>query len=99
MESERDEYFTSSMFTNAENMLFQLKSENVNFHIQVLDEKFDNDDNPYIKIKLHRYSNLNQEDPFLPPLKEPKDIVIPMVVCNHNDSQHVWYNKRKKYCP
>ena len=65
----------------------------------MLDEDFDNDDNPYIKIKLHRYSNLNMEDPMLPPLPKPIDIIIPMVVCNKNEGEHVWYVKRKKYCP
>ena len=65
----------------------------------MLDKTFDNDDNPYIKIKLHRYSNLNMEDPMLPKLDKPQDIIIPLVVCNLVDNEHVWHVKTKKYCP
>jgi hypothetical protein len=32
------------------------------FQIFINDPSFDNDNNPYAKIKLHRYSNMEDED-------------------------------------
>ena len=75
---------------------FKLKDNHFKFWIQMNDPDFDNDDNEYIKFKLHRYSNLESDS------SELIDKEIPMVSCQneHVDTAlaSIWYSG-KYYCP
>ena len=56
----------------------------MDFSVYVIDEAFDNDDNPYGRMRVHLYTNMNnksdisQENP-----PKFKDIEIPLELCSN----------------
>lgn len=62
----------------------------------MMDKKYDNDDNPYLKFKLHRYSNMPND---LKGDKRSEDIIVPLVHCKSIDADHLWWEKSRTYCP
>ena len=61
---------------------------------------WDNDTNPYYKIKLHRYTNIQNNDISLPALKESLDIDIPMTRCDKMiEFEGGWDLSAPHYCP
>jgi hypothetical protein len=75
---------------------YRLMDSEVKIWTNIGDADYDNDDNPYIKIKTHWYSNIEgDEEPY------EKDLV-PMVACDHEyvspEVKELWY-PGKFYCP
>lgn len=105
--SSKDIVFTSSdinPFTAPNEGIFLNESINGNvlkFSAYVNDPEFNNDDNPYGKLRLHIYTNMNNltdtsTKGFVPPFK---DFEVPIVPCD-NARDVDWANsKRKQYCP
>ena len=59
-----------------------LKDSDFDFRIRVVDPDYDNDDNPYGEIKLHRYNNIQDMKNILKEGKvEDKDDIIPLKRC------------------
>ena len=58
---------------------YKLKGGDLDFKIAIVDKSLDLDDNPYGEIKLHRYSNYENED------GDTNDVIIDMRDCNYAD--------------
>lgn len=55
----RDDYMMSTFFTEfSDRKPYMLKDSDFTFRVHVVDEDYDNDDNPYGEIKLHKYYNI-----------------------------------------
>ena len=76
------------------------------FEVYFNDDTFDNDDNPYAKIKLHKYVNMDHPNDFYP--SKPKtdrdvfrDELVPIQNCKQSLSNDtIWStNTTIKYCP
>ena len=74
---------------------YSLKDSDVKIWTNFGDADFDNNDNPYIKIKTHYYSSMDGED-------SPYEYDIEMVECDHeyvaDQVKGLWY-PGKFYCP
>ena len=74
---------------------YPLKNSEVKIWTNFGDADFDNNDNPYIKIKTHYYSNMEGED-------SQYSHPIEMVECDHeyvtDEVKQLWY-PGKFYCP
>ena len=69
---ERDTYISVNVQSPLHNRPpLYLKGSDVDFTIQVVNNDYDNDDNPYGEIKLHLYSSMNEE-------ARQDDIIIPL---------------------
>ena len=54
------------------------------FNIMIADKDYDNDDNPYVKIVLHKYINMEDINDIQPDaeLKLHRDEIVPLVLCD-----------------
>jgi len=67
----------------------------------VNDADFDNFDNPYAEIKLHRYTNMNDKYDTEGNLDNPIiDEVLNIKECDDEESyEDIWNANHRKYCP
>lgn len=84
-------------------MLNEDGTNNLNFELELLDESFDNSDNPYGNWIYHRYSNMKNIDDIA---KNKEGIVffeswIPLVKCEQSIESRVGWSsgKNRNYCP
>ena len=67
----------------------------------MIDKDFDNNDNPYLLFKLHRYTNMPQDlqTHQLDEGKTSLDLEIPLKMCGNINEDNLWWEKAKIYCP
>ena len=61
----------------------------LSFEVYLNDVTYDNDDNPYGKLILHQYSNMQNVNDTNNPVKNFIDTEIPLVICG-NDKVADW---------
>ena len=72
----------------------------INFLIYIQDPEFDNEDNEYIEIKLHKKTNMIDQNDYKERIyTEIKDEIIPIKVCTGTDYEDEWSSGSKIYCP
>lgn len=83
----------SSFFTDYKDRKpYELKGGDLEFRVAVIDDKFDNNDNPYGEFKLHRYTtiknitNILGEDP-----SAVTDEIIELKECEYDDETSPWF--------
>ena len=68
-----------------------MKDSDINFNIYVDDPNFDNNDNPYGEIKLHKITNMdNMNDTYYTDdmaTENLRDELIPFRVCNEESER------------
>ena len=106
--SEKDIIFTSSEinpYTSPNEGIYLNNSESngnvLKFLTYINDPNFDNDDNPYGKLRLHIYTNMDNLTDTTSDGKQPpfKDIEVPVGLCV-NPLVVAWAPATtKKYCP
>jgi len=59
LNNDRDDFFSAIHTHSFEEIgSYDLKDGDLQFKISIFDPDFDNDDNPYAKLKLHRMTNM-----------------------------------------
>ena len=69
-----------------------LKGSDLDFTVRVVNEDYDNNNNPYGELKLHLYSTMNEGT---------EDIVIPLTTdcrAGYNE-ENAWSTTVNMYCP
>ena len=104
---EREEFYTASIYQEFEEIGAVFLNDNkraFQFEIYVENPEFDNDDNPYIKIKLHKYTNMDNSTDYYPdnPKTERdqvRDEIVPMVKCPDQEKHKNIWGLATRYCP
>ena len=77
---ERDEYMMCSFFTDFKDRdPYKLKGGDLDFKFAIMDNSLNYKDNPYGEIKLHRYTNYENEN------GSTTDEIIEMRDCDYGD--------------
>ena len=70
----------------------------VDFLIYIQDPEFDNEDNEYVEIKLHRKTNMIDENDYIDKIhNEIHDVIIPLKICSDHEDE--WSLNSSIYCP
>ena len=85
---QRDEYMMCSFFTDFKDREpYKLKDGDLDFKIAIMDKTLNLDDNPYGQIKLHRYSNYENDG------GSTEDVIVDMVDCDYIDETNAEKNE------
>ena len=93
---EREEFQKASYFLSYPEMGSHFLKDNNAWSFQIyfnqIDGFYDNDDNPYVKIKLHKYTNMDHSEDYYPSdpketrYKDGRDEIVPIKPCFKEDS-------------
>ena len=76
--------------------MFSIDNTALKFEIYVENTEYDNDDNPYLQIKLHKYTNMDNSTDYYPDnpkssRDEVRDEIVPIVRCSDQEKyKSVW---------
>ena len=77
-----------------------LKNGDLDFNVLVEDLDYNNNDNPYGEIKLHRYTNIQNKDNITGEVyRDDKDEVIKLKECASPYGASIWNRNYTNYCP
>ena len=81
----RDDFYFSTTYREFHEIgIYNLTEKDMQFNIMIADMDYDNDDNPYVKIVLHKYINMVDMEDISPDSEMAlhRDEIVPLALCD-----------------